>query len=157
VQYQQQCRPLLPLAKATHASNLHLTLHFIGGCDANRQQALQLAASSIKSPTVTVTLDKSGYFKKPKIFWLGCTQNSDALISLVNALARAIQPYTNTATFENFVPHVSLFRKFSSAYQALNMPAVDAISFTTNRFVLMESISTADGVQYRPIQSYTLG
>lgn len=155
--YQQQCQALLPLAKATTANNLHLTLHFIGQADEAYAESLQQAAARVVAPEVKFMLDRHGYFKKPKIFWLGCKQPDKSLLQLHQQLGLALQNCGFTEQYASYVPHVSLFRKFNTGYQAIQMPAVNAISFTANRFVLMESISTAHGVQYRPIQSYTLG
>jgi len=154
--YQQQCQDLIPLAKATSISNLHLTLHFMGLADEAYTECLHAAAATVLSPSITGSLDITGYFKKPKIAWLGCKQAPQSLINLHQQLAVALQNCGYYDQHEVFVPHVTLFRKFNSTYLSLPMPVLESISFTANRFVLMESISTDVGVQYQPIQSYTL-
>ncbi len=157
LQFQQNCQHHYPDVRPIAERNFHITLHFIGQADELRLQALKQAAASVQAGEVACLLDKSGYFARPKVFWLGCSRISDSLQQLVVSLGEALQSCDYQHQYSHYIPHVSLFRKFSRHYQSLPLPEPEPIRFQTAQFALMESISTEQGVKYQPIQGYTLG
>ena len=157
LQFQQSCLHHYPDARPVAANNFHITLHFIGQVDEPHLQQLKQAVASVQAGKVDCLLDKSGYFARPKVFWLGCSHTSDALQQLVILLGKALQNCDYQHLYEHYIPHVSLLRKFSQGYQKLSLPRPEPIHFQADQFVLMESLSTDQGVKYQPIQGYTLG
>ena len=152
--FQRHCAALYPSARPVAEANLHITLHFIGQLDTACVTDLQQEARQVSSGPVDCLLDCSGYFARPKVFWMGCRQVSASLLQLQQTLGHRLQALSLASRFEEYIPHVSLLRKFVFNHDAL--PTAPDIPLYFREFSLMESISTPDGVKYQIIESYTL-
>ena len=54
--------------------NLHLTLHFIGNVSFDEMACLQRQARQLRADGFEFMIDCHGYFKKPRVAWLGCNE-----------------------------------------------------------------------------------
>lgn len=134
-------------------ANIHLTLHFIGNISFAESDCLKRQAAKVNSECFQLGIDRHGFFSKPKVFWLGCEQAPQALFDLQTRLGRVLLPCGFVPEERPFNPHVSIARKLAQA----PLPIVFApIQWKLDRFVLVESRSIADGVQYRVIEEYAL-
>jgi len=113
-------------------SNLHLTLHFVGN---------------------TSIADYSGFFKKPKVLWLGCQQAPRALYNLHQNLGQKIAQCAFEPEMRAYAPHVTVARKIIEAPASIPF---EPVHWQVNRFVLVESISIPGGVRYEVVESYPL-
>ena len=52
-------------------NNLHLTLHFVGNVSITKMKCLDWQARQVIAEKFDLSLDYSGYFKKPKVLWQG--------------------------------------------------------------------------------------
>jgi RNA 2',3'-cyclic 3'-phosphodiesterase len=147
---------VLPSAagRRVRAENLHCTLVFLGAVDAAQRLCLEDAASRIQAEAFTLTLDRLGYFRRPQVAWFGCSTTPAALQGLVAGLSDA-------AARCGFPPerrlydevHLTVARKLRQDPGRL---PIMPITWSVKQFVLMESISEADGVHYRPLCSWQL-
>jgi 2'-5' RNA ligase len=133
--------------------NIHITLHFIGQVAEPVKDCLHAAAQSVRAETFQLNLDSFGHFKKARIFWVGCQQVPDQLIHLHSDLGAAIAPCGYQPDRRPYAPHLTLLRKSVS-------PVSPQINFTIpwriDHFVLVESVTHQEGVEYRLIEKYAL-
>jgi len=139
--------------KPMQAGNLHLTLHFIGNVDAATSRCLHRAAQTVRGDAFTLQLDTVGYFPQPKIFWMGCAHIPSAMQALHQQLADALLPCGYQAESRPFTPHVTLLRKLADPGEFVPF---EAIHWPVKSFSLMESLSSSEGVLYRPLENYLL-
>ena len=73
-------------------ANLHLTLHFIGNVYLEQMNCLQVAARAVHAPAFDLTIDRQGYFNKPRVAWLGCSNPPAALDDYIGSWASICNP-----------------------------------------------------------------
>ena len=134
-------------------NNLHLTLHFMGNVAADQAGCIQRAAQTIRVAAFDVQLDTVGYFRQPKIFWMGCSDMSAGMQALHQQLADALLPCDYRAESRPFTPHVTLLRKLSEPGEFI---AFKSILWSVKAFSLIESLPSSDDVIYRPLENYFL-
>lgn len=133
--------------------NLHITLHFIGSVTEEVKTCLHQAALSVVAEPFDIRLERFGYFDKAKIFWMAPKTIPPALSSLHERLGSAFASCGYKSDSRPYSPHVSLLRKAKST--PLQYPEF-TIDWQVDDFVLVESVSTADGVEYNVIERYPL-
>jgi 2'-5' RNA ligase len=141
--------------RAAVASNLHLTLAFLGEVPTSRVTALQgigLAATAAVAP-FALTLDRVGAFRSAGITWSGTSTpppELERLVQLLNAeLAKAGFPTESRA----FQPHVTLARR---CRQVASAELVAPIAWRVESLVLNVSESLRGGVRYRALAEWPL-
>ena len=133
--------------------NLHITLRFIGQVTEETKRCMHTAAQSVSGKPFDLKLDHLGYFKRAKILWIGPRQLPDELVRLHQDLGEALSPCGYKSETRQYNPHVSLMRKCArpeSVKHELTIP------WSADEFVLVESVQTESGVEYRVIEHYPL-
>ncbi len=151
---------LTPLLKFKHEcggrphppGNLHITLNFLGMVDTDTRDCLEQAAGDIIIPPFELTLDRFGYWPRPRVMWLGCNETPPAMIDLVNGLNRVMEQCGLQPDSRPYHPHLTLLRK---ARQAPGQSAPELL-WLAKEFVLVESASTPGGVEYRVLRRWPL-
>ena len=138
--------------RAHPASNLHITLNFLGMVDTETRACLEQAAGEIVLPPFELTLDRFGYWPRPRVMWLGCSETPEPLARLVAELNRGMERCGLEPERRPYHPHLTLLRK---AMQAPAGPAPE-LPWPVTDFVLAESASTPNGVEYRVLRSWPL-
>lgn len=133
-------------------SNLHVTLVFLGNVDAETQQALSAQASKIQVPGFLFQLDEMAYWREPKTVCLTVSQQPQALHELVDALVNIVKPYPIFLHDRPYCAHVTLMRKAKQDYTM----EFASITWQARDFVLVESISTPDGIVYEVLERWPL-
>jgi len=131
--------------------NLHLTLCFIGSVNNATLTTLIDNAKQIQFTEFSFQLDVSGYFKKPKIIWLGCKEKNESLNSLATNIKNVAEDSGIPLGNPTFKPHITLARNCNEKIPELKM---DPILWIVKHFCLMESISVNEGVQYKVIHQF---
>nr|WP_321239781.1 RNA 2',3'-cyclic phosphodiesterase [uncultured Tolumonas sp.] len=151
LQHSQQ--QLLPegYLKPVPADNFHLTLHFLGLQDDSILPSLYQAAAQIQSPAFTLQLDQYGLFHHAHCLWLGPQHPAPELQMLVEQLSTVLTQL-GLPVSADYHPHITLFR---NARTLPNQPA-PTLQLPVSEFILYESVSGNDGVQYRPLQHWSL-
>jgi len=134
-------------------SNYHITLHFIGNVDSDMQQCLHLTAQTVVAESFNLELELYGHFYKPRVLWLGCVSIPEKLSRLHQLLGKALSTCGYQSDSRVYAPHVTLMRKLTSPG---DLATSKAIQWMTSEFVLVESKSSSDGVQYEVIERYPL-
>lgn len=133
-------------------SNMHITLNFLGMVDADTRDCLEQAAHEIVIPSFDLTLDRFGYWPRPKVMWLGCSDTPETMRALVGALNGAMEQCGLEPEKRPYQPHLTLLRK------AKRVPQGEApvLHWQAKEFVLAESVSTPGGVEYRVLRRWPL-
>lgn len=150
------CVKLLPgnIGRVVPRYNWHMTLHFIGNTTFDEKGCLHSQAGRVKAKAFDLNIDRTGYFRKPKVFWLGCRQPPDALFDLQQNLGRLLSECEYEPETRPYTPHVTVARK---VFEKPEIEPPDSISWHVDRFVLIESIAESNGVRYRVREEYLLG
>ena len=135
-------------------TNLHMTLHFVGNTSFAEMNCLDLQARLTEAEPFNLTLDCSGYFKKPQVLWFGCDTIPQALYDLQRHLGQHLKICAYTPESRPYSPHVTVARKIFEAPEAV---PIGPMNWQVDRFVLVKSISIFGGVRYEVVESYTLG
>ncbi|VAW59524.1 hypothetical protein MNBD_GAMMA11-2907 [hydrothermal vent metagenome] len=135
------------------SSNLHLTLHFLGNLALHQLDCTHGVASKVRLPAFDLRLNCYGYFRQPKVFWIGPDRVPEGLRKLHTELAKKLANCDYQAEKRAFTPHVTLMRKLISAEQFI---APEAINWHVDRFALVESRPGKEMVEYRPLEFYKL-
>ena len=133
--------------------NLHLTLHFIGNVYFDQMACLQQQARLVEADAFEFNIDCQGYFKKPRVAWLGCSEVPTALSELHEQLGQRLQLCDYRPEKRRYNPHVTMARKID---RIPGPQSLEPIPWIAENFALIEVRQIDNGVQYRVIETYPL-
>ena len=139
--------------KKAKADNLHVTLAFMGNVDETTEQAIRQCLSHITAKPITIIFDQLTSWSKASILCLTSSKPPQQIIDLVEQLIIVIGEWGVELDSRPYTAHVTLARK------ALPNPTIilEPIRWSAMSFSLVESVSTAEGVEYRVLESWPLG
>lgn len=138
---------LFPLSgRPVAAGGLHVTAAFLGAVNEARLPAL-LALAGPVAP-LTITLDRLEHWPKPRVLVAATTHLQDDLRAFVDGLWQRLDRLGFAREARPFRPHVTLARDVRSVRAGLRW---DPLPWPVDRLSLVESVSTPDGVVYRPV------
>lgn len=140
-------------ARLVAPSNTHITLAFLGNIDDETRVALIRGANQICIKPFSLTLDRLGWWKKPKIAWLAPTDYPPELPLLASDLVSLARSCGVSLEDRPYRPHLTLVRKLA---QPLIDSQVPPIFWNIKEFCLVESNSTEEGVEYQVKESWPL-
>jgi 2'-5' RNA ligase len=135
------------------AHNLHVTLVFLGSVTLAARQCLEQAVADIHGAPLTLVLDTVGYWRKPQVVWLGCSELPASLGLLVRALNATATDCGLAPDTRTYSPHLTVARKVRSDPGDL-LPT--PIIWPVEGFALVESLSRPEGVVYRPVRMWNM-
>lgn len=138
------------------AENLHLTLHYMGQLELPLIAELKQAAAEIKQAEFLLSLDRFGSFPAAGVLWLGSSQPHEALAGLHQVLARQLLAAGIEPERRAFQPHITLMRHYRHGITDEASLLARPVSWVVKRFALLESVSSKQGVVYRPLAVYPL-
>lgn len=133
--------------------NLHLTLHFIGNVSFDEMECLQHQARQLRADGFEFTIDCHGYFKKPRVAWLGCSEIPATVSVLQQKLGRRLQKCDYQPEKRRYNPHVTVARKINQSPGTFEFVP---LNWQVDSFVLIESRATNSGVKYEVVETYPL-
>ena len=137
--------------RAVAPDNLHITLAFVGGVTAEQRSCLETAASGVTRQPFAFSLDRVGFWARPRILWAGTSTMSAALLGLVDALNRALSPCGYVPDARPFQVHVTLARK---AHRAPDVREIPPIMWQADGFCLVESVTGERGAEYHVLRRW---
>lgn len=151
----RHCKGLLRHAggRPVAAENLHITLAFLGTTDADQQACVERAADAIALPPFTLTLDQTGHWPRPRVLWLGASEQPPALLALAEGLRRGAIGCGLRQETRPYHAHLTLARKVSRAPADM---ACRPLVWPVDRFALVASETRAEGAQYTPLRFWPL-
>ncbi|GCF08619.1 RNA 2',3'-cyclic phosphodiesterase [Dictyobacter arantiisoli] len=165
----QQVATVLPELRCVDASNIHLTLAFLGELDdeqlAAAAAATQEAAQQATSFTYRLTgLGIFGSPRQPRVLWMGLQEPTGSLTRLHASLSHSLIQRGFSVDSRPFSPHLTLARgkaplnpEAQSALQKLlSGTAPSRQSYPATYLHVMKSQFTPAGVKYSSLHSYPL-
>ncbi len=135
------------------ASNLHITLAFVGAADAEAYACLSARAVQIEAEACLLKLDRIGYFARSRILWLGADVYPAALIYLVQQLRESLENCGFKPDFKPYRPHVTLLRDAEPAPAKVRIRPID---WQVEKFYLIESHTRPEGARYEILRDFDL-
>lgn len=139
--------------RVAHQS-LHLTLSYLGAVDQTIRDCLERGVSRVMVPPFTLHLDVTGYWPKPRVFWLAPQTTPNALSLLVVTLQTVLQGCGLEPEQRPFQPHVTLRRKADIPVSGWDRAT--SINWRVDDFALVESNTGDGGVEYRVLRRWPL-
>jgi 2'-5' RNA ligase len=144
-------RVLAGSGRAVAPPNLHVTLAFLGMQDAAVIPEVCEIAAGLAFPPCRVTLDHLGQFGRGRVLWLGAASLPAPLREFQQSLARALTAAGVGHDPKPWQFHLTLYRRLRNPLPTL---APVAIEWTLNRFELIESVGSKNGVEYHSIAQW---
>jgi len=142
-----------PTARPIPVANFHITLAFIGNVSSETLFCLCEQANKINGQSFSLTLGHINYWSEPKIIWLGCDNLPDGLDKLFHTLQTNLVQCDYHSTNKTYTPHITILR---NAKQALPEKKINPIKWGVEQFVLVESLQSAQGTEYKIIKHWAL-
>jgi 2'-5' RNA ligase len=139
-------------------ANFHITLAFVGELHRGSLERLSRSVDDWLEnrpvPADELLLDRTGYWQKQGILWLGPSHWPQPLARLARKL-RSLATGVGARLDRNpFQPHITLFRNYRDAPPApMTAPS---ITMQYSDFALFESRQGRQGVSYHPLQCWQL-
>jgi 2'-5' RNA ligase len=154
--------------RVIQASNVHLTLAFLGAVETAQQACYEKAADEAVGQEFELTLDQFGYWRRSGILWAGCTEESPALRALVARLNERLaacgfqpetRPYRVHLTIARHVRRYTGASRGGKAAMVLRRERVDPmppLTWRVSDFTLVESRTLPDGARYQVLHRWPL-
>lgn len=139
--------------KAVAPENLHMTLVFLGSVDADQKACAARVAGEIRAASFSLILDECGYWRRPRVLWVGASRIPEPLQALAKQLNRRLEACGHRPEKRDFHAHVTLLRR------AVRVPPNllgEPLHWLVQDFSLVQSETLAEGVRYRVLQSWPL-
>ncbi len=156
----QQQWPTLPQqlppqcqVRVMRAETLHMTLQFIGNIPRTLLPKIIAAADKVAAQPFAMQLAKTAYWKHNRIAYATLASNTPLLDDLVSSLKTALNEQGVTYADQKFSPHVTLLRNAEHKPQIQDFPP---ITWQVDSFVLVESVMTDQGAQYKTLREWIL-
>lgn len=133
------------------ADNLHLTLAFLGAVEDTRLAEVERAVEAVAPPSISLVLDRPGYWKHNRIAWADASTVPGELDAMVAELRTALTRSEIRFDSKQFVSHVTLLR---DAREPRAMPALPPIDWRLDAFALVRSVSLPRGSRYEVLKSW---
>jgi len=143
----------------TSYENFHLTLVFIGECDAKTTQTIETALYEITAQPFEVSLGELGCFtrKSEEIWWVGIKSNS-RLTALHKEICQLLKTFEIEFEEQKYIPHLTLVRNYLPAdnHQPIILPRLEPIIIPVNAISLMKSERLHGELKYTEIMRVEL-
>ena len=151
--------------RSTRSETIHLTLVFIGDLARERIPDLVGKLATVAAPSFRIEFDRIDCWRHNRIAYLAPTRAPDELFDLVAKLEANLEQLAIPFDRRPYKPHVTLVRK---AECAKANPASGRVShapvwgdsipimWSAKRFLLVESVTTPEGVRYDELGSFGL-
>lgn len=154
-QLQRRCKSLLRHGggRPVAVGNLHITLAFLGAVSAEQRACVEQAAEAIQLPRFSLRLDRAGYWSRPRVLWLGSSEQPEAVVALASGLNSGARACGLTMDSRPYQTHLTFMRKVAKPPADL---ALEPLVWDVDSFSLVQSHTYPEGVQYIPLQSWAL-
>lgn len=150
--YAAELQKCLTEPKLTNPQNLHITLVYIGevASDAVSKVEQLISDAILQKQAFVYSAENISSFKDGKINYLQC--KSDDFFDLRESLTSQLNKIGISYDGGDFCPHITLRRGKKAPFE---MP-LEKRSFIAQTVVLYQSVSTSEGVVYKPLKKHTL-
>jgi len=135
------------------AENIHLTLAFLGRTDARRRACVETLANAIQCPPFELQLNRSGYWPRPRVWWIAPVEMPEALTALAADLHAGAEGCGLKLDARPYRAHITLMRKPAHSPKDTDL---QPLNWPVDRFVLVRSIILPQGVKYEVVREWKL-
>lgn len=136
------------------ADTLHSTLLFLGEVDANKLEALLLAAQEVAGKPMQIEFDVARYWGHNHILYAAPQHVPPALVELQSELERRLRKHHFSFDPREFKPHVTLLRH--SKWTDEPLPDMPAVRWPVREFALVQSLGDEWGARYEVLARFAL-
>lgn len=136
-----------------HPQDLHMTLVFLGRVTPEQFPCVKQVANTVVAEPFTVELNRSGFWKRPRVLWCGPDASIQQLNQLVHNLEQGLIGCGFQPERRNYTPHVTLARKARSEQPAA---VADPVVWRPREFVLAASRSGAELPRYEILDRWRI-
>lgn len=147
-QLEPQCK-----GRRMRAETLHMTLQFIGNIPRSLLPNLITAADQVTAQPFTMQIATTAYWNHNRIVYATLDNQAPLLDALAAGLKTALRDASITYADQKFSPHITLLR---NAEHKPHIQDFLSIAWQVNSFVLVESVLTDQGAQYKILQEWIL-
>ena len=140
--------------RQTIASNLHLTLLFLGNVVRPQQDCLESLASKISLPVFDLNLRTLVYRRKQQMLWLEPDTVPAILLQLVTQLHEAAENCGFKLDTLPFKAHMTIMRNLNKIPENTE---IIPYFWLLRDFVLVSSKTLQSGVEYQIVKTWSLG
>ena len=133
--------------------NLHVTLAFLGSVDKHVRACAEHVASQVKAQSFMLHLDEIGYWRKPRVLWVGASRLPSPLVQLLSSLNEGLSTCGFKPERREYRAHVTLTRK---VHKPIAHRSIDPIPWPIDSFVLVESRTLLAGASYQVLRTWFL-
>lgn len=145
--------PMARGAKPVSGENWHVTLAFLGETPPERRRAFEAAAAAVAASPFELTLDRLGYFHRPRVLWLGAETVPEELAALHADLTVLLAEQGFEPDRRPFRAHLTLARKMPPPG---DLPSVPPIAWPVAEFCLVRSDLDRRGARYTVVRRFPL-
>lgn len=140
--------------RATPDDRLHNTLVFLGEVEAERLEALKLAAQEMSGAAFQLVFDTAKYWGHNHIVYAAPGSVPPKLALLVTDLEQALLRHHFKIDRREYQPHVTLLRH--AHWRDSPLPALPPVVWKMCDFALVQSVSAGQGVRYEVLARFPL-
>ncbi len=141
-------------ARRTHTADLHATLVFLGEVDPARQHRLEAALDGVRGAPFMLHIDRAGYWRQPRVCWLGPGVVPPPLAALVADLRAACTAAGADFDARPYHCHVTIARR---AVGPISDQASCDVRWPVTGFALVASGTAGAGARYSPVREWHFG
>ncbi len=142
--FEEAERPLGP-------ASYHLTLHYLGQTGPDQKACYIEQAKRLSFTPFSMQIDTVGQFSRAAVSWLAPGKIPGELLQLHDDLRRNLADCGFKAEYRPFKPHITMARKFKLPIQEQK---ITPLCWDVDRFVLVLSAPSTQGVRYRVIETF---
>jgi 2'-5' RNA ligase len=136
-----------------HPEDLHITLVFLGPVTQARYPCVTDVADALQAGSFSLSIDRVGYWRRPRILWCGPRETPPALQKLVSDLQEGLKGCGFRPEKRSYSPHVTLARKSGPVEGCeLEQPLV----WRPREFTLVSSLNRQEPPRYRILKHWPL-
>ena len=137
--------------RVTRTETIHLTLAFLG--DVKKGRVADLRGLRVKGKRHALPIEQARFWAHNRIVWVGPQETPEGVDLLVSGLALELQKREFKTENKGFSAHITLIRK---AQRPGQLPALPAVRWMVDEFVLVRSRLSAAGPDYEVLERYAL-
>lgn len=138
------------------AQCLHVTLAFLGSVPERDLPRVERAAAGLAAAPLMMDFDTVEIWRKPRVLVASTTGPADEGAACARALWQRLEPLGLLPDERPWRPHITLARKVGAAPAAGLPPLAAAVHWEARDFVLVDSVTTPTGPEYRVIGRWPL-
>lgn len=140
--------------KKIRSKNLHVTLVFLGNIESEQEEKIVTAVNALKAPAIEMQFDQlTLWHQKRGILSLTSSSQPQCLVDLVKQLQNIVLAEGITIENRSYTAHITLARNLKVLPELNVNPTIE---WDSSSFVLVHSVSTEQGVDYRVINRWPL-